>query len=483
MNSRYIELTDKKYSALRKIIIIAMSIISMEAIYLEEYLLGNGFSFTYLLIFIFIYYIFEKTYFIKKERINIKIALMSIFLSLCAIIGESFLKTNSFKLVFGGLPIFARAIVKLMGICFMLYLLIKKFYEYIESKAKEEKTKDGKILTWIFEEKPNKKIPLILIIMWLPFILLMYPGVPCYDAITQIAQIVVPQEVIYNHQPVIVSALMGGIVNIWSKLGNADLGLFTCVICQLSVLLYAIIYSFKIMRKMNISAKVQFGALAFYALCPIVYMYALTIIKDIIFSALLFIYALMMLEMLIDKKVIKSKAYLIKFSVVMLLIMIFRNNGIYNLILSVPFLIIYLKEYRKELAISALIPIIIYMIITKIGYPLLGIGEGEKSEMFSIPLQQTARTLSEGKEYEEEEMTAISKVLDTDWIKENYNPYLSDAVKMTFKEEDSENVKNYFKAWWKYLFKYPGTYISATINNVYGYIYPNYIDCVGVRIF
>ena len=38
-----------------------------------------------------------------------------------------------------------------------------------------------------------------------------------------------------------------------------------------------------------------------------------------------------------------------------------------------------------------------------------------------------------------------------------------------------DDLKEYFKAWYRGLTKHPGTYIEATINNTYGYFYPNAI--------
>lgn len=100
--------------------------------------------------------------------------------------------------------------------------------------------------------------------------------------------------------------------------------------------------------------------------------------------------------------------------------------------------------------------------------------------MLSIPFQQTARTLYEGKEYEQEDLEKINKILDVDAISKNYNPILSDPVKNTFnKNYEKDDLINYFGVWFKYLFKYPDTYVEATLNNSYAYLYPNKSNLVG----
>ena len=184
--------------------------------------------------------------------------------------------------------------------------------------------------------------------------------------------------------------------------------------------------------------------------------------------------------MIIDRKVLEKKSYLIKFSIIIFLVIMFRHNGIYSIVLSIPFLVIYLKKYRKALLICAVIPITIYFILSKIVYPILDIAPGSLAEMLSIPFQQTARSLHEKEVYEEADIEKINKVLDVDVISKRYNPLLSDNVKGTFNRNcTTKELIDYFKVWGKYLFKYPLTYIEATLNNIYDFVYPESYAGVG----
>ena len=68
----------------------------------------------------------------------------------------------------------------------------------------------------------------------------------------------------------------------------------------------------------------------------------------------------------------------------------------------------------------------------------------------------------------------INKVLAYDKIAERYNPELSDKVKATYKKySTSEDMSQYLNVWAKWLFIYPDVYIQATMNNCYGYFYPD----------
>ena len=71
----------------------------------------------------------------------------------------------------------------------------------------------------------------------------------------------------------------------------------------------------------------------------------------------------------------------------------------------------------------------------------------------------------------------IDRVLKYDNLGRRYNPDKSDAVKNCFNEYASqEDIKAYFEVWAQMLKKDPECYISALINNYYGYFYPSARD-------
>ena len=125
--------------------------------------------------------------------------------------------------------------------------------------------------------------------------------------------------------------------------------------------------------------------------------------------------------------------------------------------------------------VSAFIPVFIFTIlISNIIYPALKIAPGSKREMYSVPFQQTARLVKEhGDEIPLEDREVIDKILAYDKIAQKYEPELSDKVKATYKKYSSpEEMSDYLAIWAKWLFIHPDTYIQATMNNCYGYFYP-----------
>ena len=93
--------------------------------------------------------------------------------------------------------------------------------------------------------------------------------------------------------------------------------------------------------------------------------------------------------------------------------------------------------------------------------------------MLSVPFQQTARYVKEyDNEVTDEEREIIDKVLKYDTLANRYVPERSDAVKNKYnKDATSEDLKNYFKVWFRQFFKHPNVYVEAFLNNYYGYFY------------
>ena len=137
---------------------------------------------------------------------------------------------------------------------------------------------------------------------------------------------------------------------------------------------------------------------------------------------------------------------------------------------------------------------------TKVFMPAHDITPGSKREMLSIPFQQTARfvqkhdglnsgvqpVVKDDGTVEEptsdglvtpHEREVIDRVLTYGNLGHRYNPDKSDAVKNCFNEDASDaDIKAYFEVWAEMFHKDPESYISALINNYYGYFYPSARD-------
>ena len=162
-------------------------------------------------------------------------------------------------------------------------------------------------------------------------------------------------------------------------------------------------------------------------------------------------------------------------SLLMLILMLVRNNGIYIILFSIIPLIFIIKEKRTGLILIIISSVCLYTAHNKILLPSMHITPGSIREMLSVPFQQTARY---AKYYSDDlspkEIAIIDKILDYETLASRYKPNISDPVKNVFnKNTTTKDLIEYFKVWASCLLRHPGVYFDATINTVYGYFYPN----------
>ena len=431
---------------------------------------------SFLIYCVFIMYKTENNKF-SKLKISY-ILLLDIFL----LISNSFIKSGSLIYIYGNIKNIFYTIFFLIA----NYILIKRSLIFIENfiKKREFKFKKNK-LSILIEKYPFTLSFIVLFTVFLIYMIIYYPIILSPDPSFQIKQffnvktkyadysILLDNTVfLTNHHPVIHTLLLGGCLKLGRMFINDNFGLFIYSFIQSIFLISTLAYTIKYLRDNNCNGKVLLLLLTIYSIVPMYGFYSMSGVKDTIYTCFIIWYVLF-----IDK-IIRTKKLSTKEMLILIIILIgtvlFRNNGIYVIVLSLPFLIIYSKDLRKKLIAVFLIVITFYGVFDKVILPYYKITPGSIRETLSIPFQQTARYV---KYYEEDLSTSdkkkIDKVLGYDGLKERYNPMIADPVKNKFnKYTSTEDLKNYFIVWFKCFFKHPLVYMEATLNNIYGYFSP-----------
>lgn len=309
----------------------------------------------------------------------------------------------------------------------------------------------------------------------LPFL----PGSLPHDGAGQIKQYFgwVAGGSVNNHQPWVLTMVMGSIVRIGSLINDHfaigfAIFVFSFVECLIYSYVCLIIY-----RKFN-SAKLYKSFIIFYALVPCFGSYAQAIIKDGLYAAIMSLYVVIYLNVfscLVNKTIsgfLLSQS-VIKLILVALTVAFLRNEGIYIVVVSSIVLLI-VADGRKKIPVLLMIAVICLNVISWNSVSKkLGIVTPFTKEMLSIPLQQTARYLRDyPNDVSAKEEKALSGFLDYKNLAKVYNPQLSDPVKGYNVLIDKQRFSEYLKAWWSMFLKHPDTYIQATLNNTFGYFYP-----------
>lgn len=412
--------------------------------------------------------------------------LLPAFFSFCLFLGRSYKETNSWDYCFGSIVNFVKFILAFGGMTILLKYAIG-FLVLGYEKLSCSQWKCG-ITEWLLGKKCFLKIFLLLFVIWLPVIILSYPGNVCYDVIGQIEQgiKITPYSA---HHPLLHTLLVGGLVELGFELtGSYDNGLFVYVLIQAAMLASALAGTVwwlnrKEFTKGKVSHPILLIILGIYVFSPMYSNMASTAIKDIPFVSALIWYVILLAEVLFDRDKLRKPGFAALLLLTEVLMSLLRNNGFYVLVLTGLIWIIawWKRSDKHERLRSALYLLIIPVILSKLlsGVLLAGLdaSKGKAAEMFSLPFQQTARYLQLYRhEIDESEKLAIEGVLgDVEDVAASYDPDLADPVKRLYYYQDSvtgKEIVQYFIAWTKGFVKHPGVYFEAFFAHVYGWFDP-----------
>lgn len=414
---------------------------------------------------------------------KISVIILSLLYTLFCVVGISFMASNSFKYLTKN---FFLVIIITLVLFIIFYFLLTKLFNYLDKYKTNELKVSNKLLI-LFDKHPILFSFIIMILAWLIYLIAFYPAILSPDPSFQLLQyfgidnkyssyvvLLDKNVIITNHHPVIHTLLLGTCANIGLILFNdINIGLFIYSIIQTIILALTLSYTIFFMKKINTSLKYQIICLLIYALVPVFPLYAMSPVKDVIFGCLVILYIIQFYKYLTNIESLNIKS-IIRTLILIILVILFRNNGIHLVILTFPLLILFCKKHYKVYSIMTLIIITIFITYSKIVLPFFKITPSSIRETLSIPFQQTARYVSSyDDEVTKKEKEKIDKILTYDTLKERYNPEKADPVKNEYNRyATNEDLKEYFKVWFNMFTKHPMCYVEATINNTYGYFYP-----------
>jgi len=334
------------------------------------------------------------------------------------------------------------------------------------AKTKKENTikKAWKSLTnWSISTV--RAMTLIMLICWLPYLFIRFPG--NYDPDTQ-WQILQTYGLcpLTDHHPVFDTFLFG----MFWKLGD----LFSTN--QISLLLYALLQMFitavstalclNYLKRQAVPASVIKAALLFYALYPPVPMFAQVMAKDMLHGAVLMLYMAFYLPLVFERgEKLSSRKEIFCFFMLLILLMLTKKTGIYFVVLTTLPLLFYLKSNRIRCLSAVLAAVFLFTIgFNGILLPKLNIPKGGQQEMLSVPAQQTAYLLKQhGSEMNPEELETISAVYyQYEALPAVYVPVRADATKALWRNDATADEKQaYFRWYLKQYLRYPADMILS----------------------
>ena len=352
--------------------------------------------------------------------------------------------------------------------------------------------------------KQVKHIPLFCfcacLLGWLPYFLYEYPAIMTPDSVNQLEQVLgmIPYS---NHHPWAHTMIIKAFYSLgFFFTGNQNAALAFYTVFQMFFMAACAAWLIATLLKLGVKNNACYFVIAFYALVPYHGVFAATIWKDVMFSGSVLLFTASLTRLCFWRRDTAANSasqpygsknnfphgiiptYVVyAFSGIMMCL--FRSNGWYAFLLSLPFLL-YTFRRRFLTMLPLTLAVLITAIIIKI--PVMNafhVTQPDFIESISIPLQQTARVICEGKELTGEQWESVHKVIDTTYIKELYAPGFADNIKELVRAGNpdylTEHKTEYFKLWFSLGIKYPATYIQAYIDQTIGYWYPDVSYTVG----
>lgn len=324
----------------------------------------------------------------------------------------------------------------------------------------------------IFFGKRNLKFFwFVLILGWLPALLATFPGIYSYDSIFQIKWFF--DNTISNHHPFLHTLWLGLAMKIGIDLfHSSQIGLFLYTITQMLLFSGMLAYMLNWLRfKMP-----SFGILL-VLLCLITLPYnallAISATKDTLFAGIFVIVVIKAYDLVsAPQRFLSSFTQIVSFLFSLIMLCLFRNNGIYVVCFMMLFALFVLKIYWKKIFLIGLICVCFWGFYTNIVFEAFHITKTDMREMMSVPMQQMVRALlvNEG-ELSLEEKEYIQTCFPA---YKNYSPTISDNIKSTARMDIvQEDFGEFVKKWFDIGKKCPFTYLDAWLTLSCGNWYPD----------
>ena len=370
----------------------------------------------------------------------------------------------------------------------LLLPLLQKFNNHLQLKKPSEPLVHSERNA----ESPRKKEGILhgnrsflmtmaaLFLCWFPYFVAYYPGFILGDSCSSLRQ-ALKMDDLSNHYPVMYTLFIRFCLSIGNVFGSLTFGCAIYTLLQMVFLSYALARSIQWLCGHGLPW--QGGALltVFFGLTPFFGQISIAMWKDPVFSASLLLWTLLLLDHVYpqrrkeeNKKGIHPHSidwtFLLKNSILLLLICLSRNNGIYlalfcALVFIITSLLCAKKKRRitglKEAAAGTLSLVILCSVITGPVYTAAGVEPTEKVEQVGVMMNQMARTVALSGKMSDRDRAFMKKLLPLKKYRKAYRPCVVDLLKW---DEDFDG---------DYLNKHPGefyrTYFSMGIKNPRSY--------------
>ena len=364
------------------------------------------------------------------------------------------------------------ALGKIIGLSILFIIIhycILELYKKVKEKTQNKNYKES--TKWI--EKYKFEIYFIIIIAcWIPTLMAFYPCIINYDGGFQIRDYFFFKKINLGHP--IITTFFYTIFYTYgvNSLNSPTLGMLLFSLFQMTLMAAIFAYAVKFIEKETNKKYLRNISLIIYSLFPYNQLFPMMTTKDVVFAGFTLLFIINLYKMFYKKYKVLNYISLIFITVMMLL---FRNNAVYALIVLIPFAIIILIKNKKQLKnflVIILISVIIYQLINNLLFKLIH-EESNGSDVWACTFAQATGKIASEKELTDTEKEKISLYFTNyEVIGKIYKPYIADYTMQLIKiDEIRKDKKEFFKFMAELAKKYPREFIESYLNTIRGYWY------------
>lgn len=325
----------------------------------------------------------------------------------------------------------------------------------------------------------------LILILWLPAFLALYPGTFGADAPIQEAMFrgLYPLS---DHHPLIHTFLLGSFIQLGiTFFNNASFGFGLYIfLIQMMLCAFAISSALTYLYRRKVPLWILIMMMGVLCINPYIQTLVCYSTKDIPFAAVFLLYIVNILYLLfppeyrnrINKRLDKRLIYICFFGFLSIQL---RSQGLYILIVALPVLAVYLhkttfrKRFHQFLFCQVLI-VILAITFNSISARVLNSEHRDSREALSVPIQQFSAAITEnvksGEKFLDSELIEdISKYFDG-YHPDMYNKYVADVPKSIFKtNEVKKNPSKFIRTYLKTIAANPSIAIRSYIDLIKPY--------------
>lgn len=312
---------------------------------------------------------------------------------------------------------------------------------------------------------------------WIPVWLAYYPVIMSYDFHKQSLEALWGPQYFNNHHPLAHTWLIYVFRNLGEVIGSYETGFaFFCLFQQLIVAL-VLGYGCALVYRLTGKKWAVIVSAFFFGCFPLVSVFVMCTTKDVLFGAFFVLFLLLFTERQFFAGSGGRRKYVDVLWVLSgILMMLFRNNALYAMLIFGIFFI--LLSGKKERFRALLLTM---LLIAGGKGALMGVQYGfhahsaSKIEKYSLIYQSMARVGKMQRANLSDETYALLDTYVTAECWRDYNPAIADSIKSpvqnkNFNEKKAwDNMGQVFSAWLKIGLQYPNDYIDAFLDLTRGY--------------